>query len=162
MHKQPDYSTWFTKDQTAAALHVSTKQVERFSQAGQLQPMRWTRPTGGQPINVYAPDDVDRLAHKLLPSRPYVAPPEPPASNGHGLRRQAAPATMDVLTQSLLAVAQRLGEPPVEQKVYLTLDEAARVSGLSKAYLRRACQERSVMAIKDGGWKIRRTALAAL
>ena len=92
MHKQPDYSTWPTKDETAATLNISTKQVERYAQAGKLQQVRWKRPSGGQPIAVYAPADVERLAHTLLPSKPYVASPEPAPSNGHGLRRQAASA----------------------------------------------------------------------
>jgi hypothetical protein len=162
-----DYSTWLTKDQTAAKLGVSTKQVERFAQARKLQQVRWKRPTGGQPIAVYAPADVDRLAHKLAPSRPFVAPDDTalePAASGRGLRRQEAPPAAGALAlQGFVHLMQQLAEQSEQsQTVYLTVKQAARFTGLSQAYLRRACQVGEVQAKKDGAWKIRRTALAAL
>jgi hypothetical protein len=45
---------------------------------------------------------------------------------------------------------------------FLTIPEAAAVSGVSQAYLRRKCQGGWSGAIKDGAWKIRRKDLEAL
>jgi len=47
-------------------------------------------------------------------------------------------------------------------KLYLTIPEAARLSGFTEARIRRQCQDGSLTAIKDGGWKIRRADLLAL
>jgi hypothetical protein len=60
MAKQPiDYSTWFTKQQAADAIGMSPKGIERLAKGRKLQQAIYRRPSGGQPIKVYAPDDVE-------------------------------------------------------------------------------------------------------
>ena len=87
----PDYATWLTKEQAAEAIGVTTKTVERFVQAGQIQQARW-QPEGRGPIRaVYQPDDVARLAQERRPGPlpPFLLPVgatgslEPP-TNGNG------------------------------------------------------------------------------
>lgn len=174
MPTDPDYATWLTKQQAATALGVSPKQVERLANAGKLQAFLWKRPSGGQRLVVYAPDDVARVAHENRPSQPYVVPPTatPENGNGHAMQRQTdrqdrqtdpAVASNSALLQAISVMSQHMSEQSEQsQTLFLTIPAAAKFTGLSEAYIRRACQERRLEALKDGGWKIRRTALAAL
>ena len=51
---KPDYSTWLTKQQAAAAIGVTTKTIERRAGAWRLHKARWRRPDGGPTLTVYA------------------------------------------------------------------------------------------------------------
>lgn len=59
-----------------------------------------------------------------------------------------------------LSVAYPRPWPP--KKLYLTLEEAAQISGLSSEYLRKLVKENRLKAIDDGGIKIRRADLESL
>ena len=48
----------------------------------------------------------------------------------------------------------------VNEKFYLTLAEAVELSGLSRAFLLRQIKSGGLKAMKDRGWKIRRSELA--
>jgi excisionase family DNA binding protein len=61
------------------------------------------------------------------------------------------------LTASLTALTEQLA---TAQKDYLTLHEAARMSGLPKEYLRRLARSGGIRAVRLGGWRIRREDLA--
>lgn len=170
MAPDTDYSTWLTKAQAATALGVSPKQIERFAKSGKLQFFLWKRPSGGQSIAVYAPDDIDRLAHENVPSRPYVVPTDaaPPPNGSHDMQRQTTPKRSvapvapsgSALFQAFLLMFRQMSDHAQQvQTLFLTIPEAAKFSGLTEAYIRRACQEGKLDAFKDGGWKIRRTAL---
>jgi hypothetical protein len=102
------------------------------------------------------------------------------SSNGHGhgaIARTAPDAdAQHALAAGLTAFAtalQSLASNPAKnsenpqnpenfQKLFLTVPEAAAISGFSQAYLRRKCQAGWTGAIKDGAWKIRRRDLEAL
>jgi hypothetical protein len=172
-----DYSTWLTKQQAADTIGVSTKTIEQFAKDGKIQQAAW-RPQGrGAEKAVYHPDDVARIAAERRPGpQAFVLPAgvTPPVNgNGHqtGIRPltplTGAPSGEDVLRLVFAAALQRLTSENPEtsensQKLFLTIPEAAVVSGFSQAYLRRKCQDGWTGAIKDGAWKIRRKDLEAL
>lgn len=58
----------------------------------------------------------------------------------------------------LIEAVEALKAKPAEGeiKLYLTLEEASRFSGLSLKYLRSLIDEQKLRAVNDGGWKIRR------
>jgi hypothetical protein len=67
-----------------------------------------------------------------------------------------APTGEEILRLVFTAALQRLTADPTptsenSQKLFLTIPEAAAVSGLSQAFLRRKCQDGWTGAIKDGG-----------
>lgn len=77
------------------------------------------------------------------------------------------PTGEDVLRLVFAAALQRLTSETSDtsensQKLFLTIPEAAVVSGLSQAHLRRICQKGGLGALRDRGWKIRRKDLEAL
>jgi len=174
-----DYATWLTKDQAAEAIGVTTKTVERFVQAGQIQQARW-QPEGRGPVRVvYQPDDVARLARERKPGPlPAFLVPGPPAAppngNGHGsselVHMESTPDPTgiqlgrgDDLVRALVTAAVRvMSETSQTSTLFLSLPEASAVTGLSQAFLRRMIAAGTLSAIRDRGWKIRRKDLEAL
>ena len=67
---------------------------------------------------------------------------------------------MSWLIEAAQALQVQLPQPAV--KMYLTLEEASQLSGLSLKYLRGLIDEQKLAAIADGGWKIRRKDLESL
>ncbi len=169
----PDYSTWVTKQHAADAIGVTTKTVERFVQAGQIQQARWQPHGRGQTIVVYHPEDVARVAQARQqgPLAPFVVPLQdgPAHRNGHGgstalaLTPPPPPPGDDVLRMLFAAALRAVSETSqTSTSLFLTLPEAAEVSGLSETYLRRRIANGTLKAEKDRGWKIRRKDLEQL
>jgi len=175
IRRRIDLSDWLTKAQAADAIGVSTKAIERFAKAGKLE--QRSRPQAHGPnVVVYFPDDVARLASERHPEAPaFVLPAVPESSRANG-RPVATPASGLELTapptdepiRALFAAALRAvlsqtsQTSPVSQTLFLTIAEAAAVSGLSQACLRRMIGEGTLQAIRDRGWRIRRRDLEQL
>ena len=76
---------------------------------------------------------------------------------------QAASAAAQAATVAFLNDMQRRkAAVRIPEKRYLTLDEAVEYFGRTRAYLLRLIREGNLEAVKDGGWRIRRTALDQL
>jgi hypothetical protein len=153
MSKAPagsDLSTWLTKRQAAHALATSEKTVDRYVTQGLLQVAY--RPTPGQrPAAVYPPDQVKELVAKY---RRVIVAEEMPATaaverSGSGSEAQALTLYAAMLQQ----LVQRPADPPAP--LWVTLDQAAAISGLSVGYLRRAIKEGQLAAVRDRNWKVR-------
>jgi excisionase family DNA binding protein len=135
------------------------------------------------PLRVYHPDDVDRIATARHPGlSPFVVPAGagmPGNGNGHLAqpstktvlaRTDNVPPTGEEILRLVFAAALRTltsdssdSSESSQSRLFLTLDEAAAVSGLSRTYLRRAIAAERLPAIRDGRrWRIRRTDLEAL
>jgi len=164
----PDYATWLTKAQAAAELSVSTKTIEKYAHDRQIEQVLYRRPTGGPKLAVYNPDDIARLKHPA-PAAPFVVSASPPAVRGrtgalapvHG-PPAPAPVMGEDLVRHVLILRAALSESQKVETVFLTLAEAAALTGLTETRLRRQCQQGTLPAVKDRGWKIRRTDLVNL
>ncbi len=180
---EPDYATWLTKQQAADAMGVTTKSVERFVKGGQIQQARWQRDGRGPLLAVYQPDDVARIAQERQPGPlpAFLVPTSKDVSsngNGHGsaaLARTASsqlpalssgnellPVGNDLLRVLVTAAVHIMSETSQTPALFLTLQEASALSGLTQAYLRRKCEDGTLKAIRDPGWRIRRKDLEAL
>ncbi len=184
MTSTPDYSTWLTKQAAASVIGVSTKTIENLAAQNKVASALWRNPDGDSrhQIRVYAPDDVQRIAGRRQESgAPRFAQgpingsstiPGPATTVGLAIPAAGAPAAafsniLEVLALSQKQLAENLAAKNASEKLawkfYLTIKEAAEVSGLSQAFIRRACVDGKLDAIRDGQvWKIRRAALAAL
>ena len=174
----PDYSTWLTKQQAADALGVSTKTVEQFAKDRKLEQAVWRRPTGGPPVRVYFPDDVARVASERHQApQVFVLPAvQDPPSNGNGNHAAIArvstasdvPTGEDVLRLVFAAALRTLASenPPTSEnseKLFVSISQAAAISGLSWTYLKRQLEAGTLKGIKDGrSWRIRRKDLEGL
>jgi hypothetical protein len=175
----PDYSTWLTKQQAADWIGVTTKTIERLAQDGKIQQAAWRPENRGPERAVYHPEDVAHIASERRPGlSPFVVPRVGDRSangNGHavGIAVVRNPESRDssalalpvgddpirlLFGAALRAVSEKSETPPL----FLTIPEAAVVSGFSQAYLRRKCQAGWSGAIKDRAWKIRRKDLEQL
>jgi len=159
------------RKQIADALGVSEKSVSRYVAQGRL-PDR--RVKGALDV---LPDDVDRLRVELV--TPVVTdPPATPSDTAIEraevaprllvpTRRQKAPESalsLESLAVAVLAIADtmnagdkaRRDTPTVAEKMLLSLDEGAALSGLSAARLRAAIRDGRLPARRIGrGFKIR-------
>lgn len=167
-HPRPDLSAWWNKETTAAALNVSTKTVERLAAAAKLESRMYKRPEGGAVIKVYHPAEVERLRKKLQPdAKPFVVPAETSAL----VRTTAAPAPAGPAAGWERALAVQIAkagqlfleaehhppELPVTEVLFLTLQQAAKLSGLPRSLIR------EMKGVRTGrGWRIRRADLEAL
>jgi excisionase family DNA binding protein len=172
-----DYATWLTKQQAAEAIGVTTKTIERLAQDGQVQQARWRRPAGGPAVAVYQPDDVARIARARQrdPLPPFLVPATGGPANGNGSGEGSGlaivpptlPSTEDLLRVLLTSAARAMSQTSetvsqTSTALFLTIPEAATVSGLSQACLRRMIADGTLTAIRDRGWRIRRKDLEQL
>jgi hypothetical protein len=179
---ETDLSTWLPITDAAQHIGCSTRTIARLARAGKLE--QRLRPQAGSPaVAVYNPDDVARIASERRPGPAPFVLPAGSASNGNGRPHTPTsthiqtgppavpwPSTDDPIRQLFAAALRAVLSPPsppvvgnvAETTLYLTIAEAAAVSGLSQAYLRRKCQSGWQAAFKDGAWKIRRKDLEAL
>jgi excisionase family DNA binding protein len=164
-----DFSNWPTKPEAAAAIGVTTKTLERLVQAGQIQQASWRRQGRGPLLAVYEPGDVARLARERQPSPlpPFLVPATGNGKTGNNGNHVDAMARAELpgddLLRVLVAAAMRvMSQTSQTPPRFVTLAEAAAVSGLSQAYLRRLIADGTLKAIRDRGWRIRRTDLEAL
>jgi excisionase family DNA binding protein len=157
MPKQ-DYSSWLPKQEAAAAIGCSTKQIERFAQDKQIQAARWKRPEGGPAIAVYHPGDVERLAKERNPdAEPFILPAAPAVNGSHAtiaVRQSSPEEFMEALAKAIAGASQtsqtRLGVRLAE-RLYLTIDEAAEYTGLGLGYLRRQIAVGNLDLVKGAG-----------
>lgn len=164
----PSETPWLTKQQAADAIGVSTKTVEQIAKAGKLRQEQ--AKVNARYIVVYHPEDVALVAaqRKSAPLQARrLTPPQPtdaPASRTVALTRRPPmqPAGLQQRASAEAIIQALRSEKFASEKVFLTIPEAAALTGLTQAYIRRLCQKRRVKAIRDGGWKIRRKALLAL
>ena len=167
-----DVSDWLTKGEAAAALGVTPKTIERWTQAGKLE-QRFRKQPGSPDVAVFCPEDVARLtqAQRSAVAAPFVLPAAVDASkarvNGTAVQPAGAPSADD-LARALFAAAMRaaLSQTPAvsqtSQTTFVTIPEAAALTGLTQAYLRRAIQAEQLPAVRDRGWRIRRKDLEQL
>lgn len=175
--QKADYADWLTKPQAAEAIGVSTKTIETLAKEGQLQQAVYRPQNRGPAKAVYHPEDVARIARERQPGpRAFVLPvgvKDVSTGNGNHAQiqlstpKEVSPTGEEILRLVFTAALQRLtseksAHSENSEKGFLTIPEAAAVSGLSQAHLRRRCQSGWPGAIKDGAWKIRRKDLEAL
>src|SRR5436853_5992083 len=142
----PDYATWFTKQQAADAIGVSTKTVEQLAKDRKVEQARWRRPEGGPELAVYHPDDVARIAQERHQApAPFVLPAVPATGNGNGqgsppngLARTPNQTGADADPLRALAgafvalLSEKSQNSEKSQKGFLTIPEAAAATGLSR------------------------------
>lgn len=87
---------------------------------------------------------------------------EAPAADepGEPDTQSAVQPDMSWLIEAAKALQVKRSQPAI--KMYLTLEEASHLSGLSLNYLRNLINEQKLKAIDDGGWKVRRNDLESL
>jgi hypothetical protein len=165
----PDYSGWFTKQQAADRIGVSTKWVDQMASDGRLESALYKRPSGGNRVRVYNPDDVERIAAarrqdagSFVLDEDAGAPSElAPAGGGDA---QALNALLVMLARllELASSGKLLGTPAPPPTLFVDLEQAAVITGLPLPALRRRLQLHGVELVRSDRLYVRRRDLEAL
>ena len=152
-----DESTWLTEQQAAETLGCSVPTIRRYVEAGKIEQRKRPIP-GRKPENILNPEDVQALmpAPRVMPRLGHQT------AESLAIRPQqpSTPQAAGALLAALEAIAAtRPVTVGIKDKLWLTLDEAGTLSGRSKSWLVRQCQEGMLAAEKDGGWRILRRSL---
>ena len=145
---------WFTKSQAASVLRVSEKTIERLATKGEIRRATRKRP-GVRPSPVYCPEDLDRVKNAQTPPA-VVMPPQAEAGGVPALAPRAG--ELSAFLQSLITGA----DVPLRDKLFLSVKEATRFSGLPESTIRRLLRSGKLPGVKTGGWRIKRSDLEQL
>lgn len=145
---------WFTRQEAADYLGVSTKTISKYVKQGKLS-ARYEKGATGEALflekgEVEALKEAQaQVAYKPATQLPAVTAPAPlPADTATSER------ILEVLAKALSQSA------PSPSKLLLTIDEAAQVSGLPRSNLRAAIVESRLPAVNvSRRWLVKREAL---
>jgi excisionase family DNA binding protein len=136
------FEEWVSKVEARERTGLSERTLERKIQDKEIR--REYRPfPGRKPLAVLHPNDVAKLEEKTL--KPIAM--QTPTSALLAVK----PAQPDMA--ALSAVLQRL---KINEKLYLTLDEAAEYAGLPRSYIYKQIKQGVIHAVKMSGWRIKR------
>jgi excisionase family DNA binding protein len=156
------------KKETAERLNCSTRQVEKYASEGRLGEVTYVRGKTGKQAD-YSEEAVDKLKseleapdHQLVATQSTAAVLIAPQDRERFIAALEAIAASSEQTRTGLIVASRPGVP-IENKLSLTLAEAAQYSGYSKAVLSKAIHAGKLKAKKGlaRGWNIKADDLKA-
>jgi hypothetical protein len=133
-----DFASWLTKPEAAKAIGASEKQIERLAKKGQIEQKFRTAP-GQARVSIFHPGDVQRIinAQKTTFRVQDSGNPENGLVRTDNLdtRVTDAFAGLPALLAGLSDFAAKLNAEHF-QAVYVSLDEALRITGLSAATIR--------------------------
>jgi excisionase family DNA binding protein len=146
--KGPD---WLTKQEAANLIGVSIRSVERLVEHGDIK-QKFMKVVGRRPIAVLDPAGVEKAKQETLEKMPPAFTEEVTAL----LPRAVQPDLLTTLSHSLATIQGK------DMKMFLTLDEASALTGLTRTFLERLIAEGKLPAIRDRFVKVRRTDLLRL
>lgn len=147
-----------TKPEAMERLGCSARTIARYVEQGKLQVSYRTTERGKEAL--YDRDQVQALKESIDRERSTIVTPEGDTRTSTALQTRNQQAGIAVLEALLGQIGRRVPIPELRQKMTLTLEEAAAVSGLSEYFLRQAIRDKKLPAIRPGkGYLIRPEAL---
>jgi excisionase family DNA binding protein len=151
------------KEEAAKELGCSTRQVEKLASEGRLGDVLYVRGKRGRQAD-YNPAEVGRLKAELEASRSEVIGHAAPVALAPRVPAPLAqPEAMRQFAEMIAEAVRGDGRAPlsdVAAKLVLKLDEASRLTGLSRGTLRAAIDGGQLRAkIVGRAWRIKRADL---
>lgn len=147
-------------------MQVNDSTIERMVRDGRLKSTVIPR-KGRKPERVYKIEDVERQARERE-ARRAIRPPTAVAPRPPAMQAELITTAVAMMAQMLKRFEQPLPALPapappitIQEKLWLTLDEAVELSGLCRSDLLGLCQAHVLIARKSPGWKIQRKSLEA-
>jgi len=153
-----DLSHWLNDDQVMAQIGISARTLHRQVQAGQWHPQHRPRP-GNRPERVFDPEELrDKLPQqpaRVVPQSKAVQPISPPV---------AALAEPPISWPAIISLVEHFVElhQTKPQALWVKLQEASQITGLSVTFLRRLTKRGKLESVKDRSIKVPRAALDQL
>ncbi len=153
----PDLNHWLTKREAAQLLAVAEKTIERMADRAEIQ--KATRKRPGLPAQVvYHPGDLERI--KVAREEPPGAFLVPSGTRPTGVpalsaqtRPTGVPHVSDAAWRALATIAGATAGVRLAERLYLTMEEAARFTGLGESHLRRQIKAGRLAVLKGAGYK---------
>jgi excisionase family DNA binding protein len=141
---------WPTIPEAVEQTKISQRTLERRIEEGVIRTQKRPVP-GRKPLVVLHPNDVADMAQRTL--RPQV-------DNGNLPIRQASPP---IRQPDIAAALNALAAPrlALSEKIYLTVKEAAALSGLPVSHIRKQIRQGVIPAKRLAGWRILREDVVA-
>jgi excisionase family DNA binding protein len=154
--------TWPTKHEVMERLHLSEKTVERRIADGTL--IKQFRPIPGRkPLPILHPEKVRDLSLTMLEPTMEEVSSVPTVTKKPRDEMTLSPALVTNIAKTVIteSVTELAASAPwaLQHKLYLTLAEAAVLSGLPRSFLLQRVQKGIIPAAKIKGWRIRRVDL---
>lgn len=155
---EPDFASWLTKPEAAKAIGASEKQIERLAKKGQIEQKFRTAP-GQARVSIFHPGDVERIVNAQRTTFRVQETALAPVDNSDN--RSTETSFLSVIAPTLVRLASIAEEfnAAHHQPVYVSLDDAMRLTGLSGETIRRLAREGRVARLSR---KYRRADLEAL
>jgi hypothetical protein len=155
-----DRSKWPSKFDLVKDLGLSERTLERKIAAGELR-REFRNVPGRKPISIIHPEDAAKLKAETLeaiPAEKSEVTRKPP----HGDMAPLIAALTDAFVAALskvqtIQLPESRTAPP--DKLWLSLKEAIKYSGLPGEYLRQKCEDHTIDSFRRGRWYIRRESL---
>lgn len=163
-----DFSKWLTEAQAAAMLKVAPRSIRRMCQEGRGPQSAKRTVAGRRSERVYDPADVERIASRsgaLQPAALIAVPatvsrvPALPAA-AHGALAITGADMLDYFAASVRRLTEAF--PPAAIRAWMTLDEAAEYSGLSRTFLERLVRNKLLPHVRDRAIKVSRADVDAI
>ncbi len=139
------------KKEVAEELNISTRLVERYAGVGRLGVVKYVKGKTGRVADFDA-ESVQRLKEELREPTTKIA------TNSRAASGLVAPEDRErffAMVEALTS-ANRAQTLTLESRLFLTLKEAAQVSGLPRAMIKRAIDGGELKAVKTGsGWRVK-------
>jgi excisionase family DNA binding protein len=145
------YEDWPTLAEATSKTGISERSFHRLIANNRIR-REYRREPGKKPVIVLDPEVLESYVLSLRTVHPIAAPESLPA-------KVTQPAKVPQADMAALLSALAAPPVPLRDKFYLTLKEAATLSGLPQAYLLRKIREGAIPAVKVPTWRIRREAL---
>ena len=151
------FEDWPTLAEAIDRTKISQRSFYRMIARRQIQ-RQYRREPGKKPVIVLDPEKINALAEQVL--HPILAPARTRDSE------HAVSALVEVLREILTQLQQANGSPAppqIEHPLYVSVIEAARLSGLPAGFIRRKIRDRAIPATRTGrGYRIKREVLDGL
>jgi excisionase family DNA binding protein len=150
---------WLTLPEATQHLGKSEKSIERLLKAQELR-SRLENREGRKPQRLYHAGDLERIKHEAIPASAVeptraLAPAKPLEI---AIGTNTVTTIHDVMTKWL----DRGATIGMRERFWLTLAEAAEVSGIPRTYVKRLCEEGKIVSVRFGrAWRVRRASLEA-
>jgi len=153
------------KPEALARLGIGEATLDRWASIKKIGSQLVPRP-GKKAERCYSVDDVEREL-RVKEARAAKRPPSAQPTNGAGgegkpetaLTLRGPGLNAGTLREFMDEWLDHRNDVPLNQKLWLSLEEAAAYSGLAQATLLKLSQTGDVRAVKSGGWKISRQSL---
>jgi excisionase family DNA binding protein len=147
-----DKSTWATKQDVAKALHVTERTLELKIKKGEIRADTRSVP-GRKPLVIIHPDDLALLQSKSVKLQPIPKSEVTKKVTAEIVSiSKAKPKSEKIITFRNMREAMMAGviQPPIHLIRWLSLAEAALLTGLPKDLLRSAVDKKELPAVTRG------------